>query len=64
LRDKFKTMAKCNFEWSMCTTCANAGSSLCPLENNRTIRELQDKIDDLENEIDDLEGRIDDLERK
>jgi len=57
-------MAKCNFEWSMCTTCANAGLSLCPLENNRTIRELQDKIDDLENEIDDIEERIDDLKRK
>lgn len=57
-------MANCNFGSSMCQTCASASSNLCPLRNNRTIRELRDKIDDLENEISDLESRIDDLESK
>lgn len=62
-------MANCKFDWSICQTCANAGSNLCPLENNRTIKELKDsiknlenKMDDLEGETDDLEGRVDDLE--
>jgi len=57
-------MANCNFEWSMCQTCANAGSNLCPLENNRTIRKLKDEIEDLEREIKGLKGDIDDLEAK
>lgn len=57
-------MANCNFEWSICQICANAGSSLCPLENNRTVRKLRDEIEDLEGKIDDLEGDINGLEEK
>ncbi|MFA5413524.1 MAG: hypothetical protein WC348_03215 [Patescibacteria group bacterium] len=50
-------MPKCNFGWSMCSTCANAGSNLCPLENNRTIQELQRQIKELESRVYDLESR-------
>ncbi len=48
-------MANCNFDWSMCTTCANAGSNLCPLENNRTIQDLKDRVDELESKIEEME---------
>jgi len=57
-------MANCNFDWSICQTCANAGSNLCPLENNRTVRKLKNEIEDLEGKIDDLKGDIDDLEAR
>lgn len=48
-------MTKCNFEWSVCTTCANAGFNLCPLENNRTIKKLKREIEELKQKLDDLE---------
>jgi len=54
-------MSKCNFEWSMCQTCANAGTNLCPLENNRTIQELKDEIEGLLARIIDLEEQIENL---
>lgn len=47
---------KCDFEWQMCTTCAYAGSNLCPFENNKTIKKLKQKIEELEERVDDLEG--------
>lgn len=51
-------MAKCNFDWSMCTTCANAGSSLCPLDNHRTIKNLKRRMDELEEKIERFEYKI------
>ena len=57
-------MEKCNFEWSMCQTCASAGSNLCPLENNRTIQELKDEIENLEARIAELEEEIEGLKMK
>ena len=55
-------MADCNFEWSMCQTCAKGGSNQCPLENNRTIKEIKDDIRKLKSEVDGLESRIDESE--
>jgi len=51
-------MANCDFDWSMCTTCASAGGNLCPLENNRTIRKLKARIDELESKIEETEDFI------
>lgn len=51
-------MARCNFEASMCQICASAGTNFCPLENNRTIRELKDEIENLEVRLVELERRI------
>ena len=45
----------------MCQTCANAGTNLCPLENNRTIQELKDEIEGLLARIIDLEEQIENL---
>lgn len=47
-------MANCNFNWSMCQTCSSQGSSQCPIENNRTIREIKRRLDDLEQKIDNI----------
>jgi len=51
-------MANCNFDWSMCETCANAGSNLCPLENNRTIKNLKRKMRELEDKVEELEDEL------
>lgn len=48
---------KCNFEWTMCETCASAGSSLCPLEHNRTIKRLKQEIEDLKAKLNNIEHR-------
>jgi len=42
----------------MCTTCANAGANLCPLENNRSIQDLKARLDELESKIEEMEERI------
>lgn len=44
-------MANCNFDWSVCQVCASQGSNLCPLENNRTIKEIKRKLRELEEEL-------------
>ena len=49
-------MEKCDFDWSLCVTCANARSSLCPLENNPTIKNLKREIQDLEYRLNNLES--------
>lgn len=50
-------MANCGFEWSMCATCANSGSSLCPIEHTRTIKELKEEIEELEDRVNQIDQK-------